>query len=129
MRPKKNKRVEINPAQQGLASLGGLLNALNLGSLPDAPSILEPAKSQKPHRLGRVILRRETAHRGGKAVIVIYDFPPALSEAQLDGLAKRLRQALGTGGTVKERTIEMQGDQPAKVRAFLENEGYQVAGV
>lgn len=129
MRPEKNKRVEINPAQQGLAGLGGLLDGLNLAPLPDAPHISKPAESQKQRRLGRVILRRETAHRGGKAVIVIHDFPPEMSFEQLEVLAKRLRQALGTGGTVKDRTIEMQGDQPAKVRAFLENEGYQVAGV
>lgn len=129
MRPDKTKRVEINPAQQGLAGLGSVLDGLNLGPLPAAPPAQKPSETQKPRRLGRVILRRETAHRGGKAVIVIHDFPPEISGPQLEVLAKRLRQALGTGGTVKERTIEMQGDQPAKVRTFLEKEGYQVAGV
>lgn len=129
MRPDKTKRVEINPAQQGLAGLGSVLDGLNLGPLPAAPPAQKPSETQKLRRLDRVILRRETAHRGGKAVIVIHDFPPEISGSQLEMLAKRLRQALGTGGTVKERTIEMQGDQPAKVRTFLEKEGYQVAGV
>ena len=129
MRPEKNKRVEINPAQQGLAGLGSVLDGLNLGPLPDAPTVAKPAESVKQRRLGRVILRRETAHRGGKAVIVIHDFPTEISDEQLEILAKRLRQALGTGGTVKGRTIEMQGEQAVKVRAFLENDGFQVAGV
>ncbi len=129
MRPEKPKRIEINPAQQGLAGLGSVLDGLNLGPLPAAPVGLKPTVSQKPRRVGRVVLRRETAHRGGNAVIVIHDFPPDISSGQLDLLAKRLRQALGTGGTVKERTIEIQGDQPAKVRTFLEKEGFHVAGV
>lgn len=129
MRPEKNKRVEINPSQQGLAGLGSVLDGLNFGPLPDAPAVAKPAESVKQRRLGRVILRRETAHRGGKAVIVIHDFPPEIPDEQLEILAKRLRQALGTGGTVKDRTIEMQGEQAVKVRAFLEKDGFQVAGV
>ena len=129
MRPEKNKRVEINPAQQGLASLGGVLDGLKLGPLPAPPPEKKPTEAEKPRRRGRVILRRETAHRGGKAVIVIHDFPPEVSEAHLDLLARRLRNSLGTGGTVKGRTIEIQGDQPAKIRSLLENEGFQVAGV
>ena len=129
MRPEKNKRVEINPSQQGLAGLGSVLDGLNLGPLPDAPTVAKPAESVKQRRLGRVILRRETAHRGGKAVIVIHDFTSEIPDEQLEILAKRLRQALGTGGTVKGRNIEMQGEQAVKVRAFLEKDGFQVAGV
>ena len=73
--------------------------------------------------------RKETAHRGGKAVIVVHDFPPSVTAPALEELAKQLRKSLGTGGTVRERTIEMQGDQSAKIRAFLESLGWQVAGV
>jgi len=35
-------------------------------------------------RLERVVLRRETAHRGGKTVIVVHDFPPQVSNAQIE---------------------------------------------
>lgn len=135
MRPEKQKRVSVDPQQQGLAGLGQALSGLDLGPLPTAqeapltPATPAIAKSDKPKKLGRVVLRRETAHRGGRTVIVIHDFPPTVTKPALDDLARELRRAIGTGGTVCERTIEMQGDQPAKIRAFLEKLGYQVAGV
>jgi translation initiation factor 1 len=62
-------------------------------------------------------------------VIVVHDFPPTFTKADLEGLARELRHAMGTGGTLRERTIEIQGDQAAKIRAFLEKAGFQVAGV
>ena len=135
MRPEKQKRVATDPQQQGLAGFGQALSGLDLGPLPAAPetppaqAVPPAAKSDRPKKLGRVVLRRETAHRGGRTVIVIHDFPPALTKPALEDLARDLRRAIGTGGTVCERTIEMQGDQPAKIRAFLEKLGFQVAGV
>ena len=134
MRPEKPKRVEVNPAQAGLSGLGNALAGLSLGPLPAGPSQAEPVgpamgRPEKNKKLGRVILRKETAHRGGKTVIVIHDFPPTTTPSELEVLAKRLRHAIGTGGSVKARTIEMQGDQAPKVRAFLETEGWTVAGV
>ena len=129
MRPEKQNRVELNPQQQGLAGLGQILSGLDLGPLPPAPTKAIPVEPPKPKKLGRIVLRRETAHRGGRTVIVIHDFPPALTKHELEDLARDLRHAVGTGGTLRERTIEMQGDQPAKIRAFLEKLGFQVAGV
>jgi len=78
---------------------------------------------------GRVVLRRETAHRGGRTVVVIYDFAPSVPRQSIEQLARRLRQACGCGGTMRARTIEIQGDQVSKIRALLEQEGYRVAGV
>ena len=129
MRPEKQNRVELNPQQHGLAGLGQALSSLNLGPLPPAPPKPDPAEPKKPKRLGRIVLRRETAHRGGRTVIVIHDFPLAMQKGALEDLARDLRHAVGTGGTLRDRTIEMQGDQPAKIRAFLEKLGFQVAGV
>ena len=76
-----------------------------------------------------MVLRKETAHRGGKTVIVIHDFAPQINLRAIEELAKKLRNACGCGGTVKERTIEIQGNQPAKIRQLLEKEGFRVAGV
>lgn len=82
-----------------------------------------------PARLGRVVLRRETAHRCGKTVIVVHDFPPQISNSRIEALGSLLKKACGCGGTTKDRTIEIQGDQPAKIRSVLEAEGFRVAGV
>ena len=129
MRPHKPSRVETNPQQQGLAALSQALSNLDASALSAGSSIPAPAAPPKPKRLGRVVLRREKAHRGGRTVIVVHDFPPAFTRADLEELARDLRHAMGTGGTLRDRCIEMQGDQPGKIRAFLEKLGFQVAGV
>ena len=89
----------------------------------------DPAAVPKPGKLGRVVLRREKAHRGGKTVIVIHDFAPHIGARYLEDLSARLKAACGCGGTARDRTIEVQGDQPARIRSLLEQEGFRVAGV
>ena len=49
----------------------------------------------------------------------------ALDDAALAALAKRLKAACGTGGTVREGTIELQGDHRDAVLAFLAKEGFR----
>jgi translation initiation factor 1 len=105
---------------------------LQIAGLPPGPAPAAPSPSQAAARKpkpGRVVLRRETAHRGGKVVIVIDDFAPHISLASIEELGRRLRNACGCGGTIRQRAIELQGNQAAKIRAFLEEEGFQVAGI
>jgi len=90
---------------------------------------LPPGPAARPVKLGRVVLRREKAHRGGKTVIVVHDFAAHIPVGQIESLAGKLKKSCGCGGTVKDRTIEIQGDQPGKIRTLLEVEGFQVAGV
>ena len=80
-------------------------------------------------KLGRVVLRRETARRGGKSVIVVDDFASHIGADLIEELSRKLRKSCGCGGAVKGRRIELQGDQPEKIRALLETEGFRVAGV
>ena len=115
---------------------GGLFQAfagLQMEGLPagaDEPSQPpEPSPGERPSKLGRVVLRRETAHRGGKCVVVVDDFAPSLDQDFIEALARRLRAACGCGGAVKGRTIEMQGDQASRIRDCLVSEGFRVAGV
>ncbi len=131
MRPEPKKRIDINPAQAPLAGLDGAFANLDLPELPAAQITPSAAKDspQTIWKMGRVILRRETAHRGGKTVIVIHDFATHLPLSVIETVAKKVRSACGCGGTVKGRAIEIQGDQPAKIRSVLEAEGFQVAGV
>ncbi|MBK9384629.1 MAG: translation initiation factor [Planctomycetes bacterium] len=93
----------------------------------DAPApASEPAPpaSEKPRDRGRVDVIRQTAHRGGKAVTVITNFR-ATSDAELRELASRLRKACGSGGTVKDGSIEIQGEKREAVKRLLEEAGYQ----
>ncbi len=66
-------------------------------------------------------IRRETGGRGGKTVTTIAGL--ALDEAALATLAKRLKTACGTGGTVRDGTIELQGDHRDALLALLAREG------
>jgi translation initiation factor 1 len=105
---------------------------LQIAGLPPGPAQPAPSASPPPARInkpGRVVLRRETARRGGKVVIVVDDFAPHIGLAAIEDLGRRLRNACGCGGTIRQRSIELQGNQPARIRSFLEDEGFQVAGV
>jgi translation initiation factor 1 len=68
-------------------------------------------------------VRREVKGRGGKTVTVVYDLQ--MDSAALQALAKVLKQACATGGTVKEGVIELQGDHRDRVVARLLELGYR----
>jgi translation initiation factor 1 len=68
------------------------------------------------------VIRREKKGRGGKTVTVVDNLQ--LRPEELEALGKKLRQGCGTGGTVKEGTIEIQGDQREKVAELLRALGY-----
>jgi predicted translation initiation factor SUI1 len=67
---------------------------------------------------------RETKGRRGKGVTTVSDLP--LDENDLAELAAKLKQRLGTGGTIKDGRIEIQGDQRDRIVAELERLGYRV---
>ena len=103
--------------------------SLQMDGLPAGPSSVQPELAPPiAVKLGRVVLRREKAHRGGKTVLLVDGFGDQHTEAAIEALGKRLRSGCGCGGTVRGRVVEVQGDQPSRVRAFLEAEGFQVAG-
>ena len=123
----RSPRVPINATP---GKLNTAFAALSADGLPEPPpSAVEPEPAEKPARRGRVVLRRETAHRGGKMVTVVHDFPAGIGVHMIEDLARTLRQACGCGGAVKGRTIELQGDQAARLRPLLAAAGFRVAGV
>jgi len=83
-----------------------------------------PAKKNEPRADGVVRVRRETARRGGKTVTTIQGVPAA--ESALKELAGELKRLCGTGGTLKDRVIEIQGDHRDKIVAALTQRGYSV---
>jgi translation initiation factor 1 len=77
-----------------------------------------------PRGDGIVRVRRETQGRGGKTVTSIAGV--GVSEDKLKELAGELKRLCGTGGTVKDWVIEIQGDHREKIVAALQQRGYTV---
>ena len=71
-------------------------------------------------------LRMEKKGRGGKTVTVVYDLPG--NAAFLKELAGELKRVCGTGGSVADNTVEIQGDQRERVREVLLKKGWSVKG-
>lgn len=67
---------------------------------------------------------RVDSRRFGKSVTVLAGFDPAID---LDAVGKELKRHLGTGGTVKDGRIELQGDHVPAVRKWLAAQGYAIA--
>ena len=73
---------------------------------------------------GVVRVSRETKGRGGKGVSLIKGV--ALDPIALAALGKELKAACGTGGTVKDGVIEIQGDHIERLLALLQAKGHKV---
>lgn len=71
-----------------------------------------------------VVNIRMDTRRYGKSMTVIDGFDPAVD---VHALAKDLKHHLGTGGTVKDGVIELQGDHRREARAHLEKQGFHLA--
>jgi translation initiation factor 1 len=112
-----------------LASLSGLVYSTDSGRM--CPDCRQPktgciCKAAAPAPAGDGIVRvsRETKGRGGKAVTVIKGL--ALDAAALTPVAKQLKTACGSGGTVKDGVVEVQGDHVDKIMATLKALGHTV---
>ena len=71
----------------------------------------------------RVRVQRTKAGKGGKTVTMITGLE--LPEAEALALLKQLKASAGTGGTLKEGVIELQGDQVSPALASLEKAGFR----
>jgi predicted translation initiation factor SUI1 len=109
--------------------MGLVARILGGGNRPDSPapeSASPPARKAPTEATKKPVtakVGRETAGRRGKGVTTVFDLP--LSESDLRELAGTLKQRCGTGGTVKEGRIEIQGDQRERIVAELEKLGYK----
>lgn len=88
------------------------------------PQIIQEIETMKlPDQPLRVIL--ETKHRAGKTVTIIYGFVGSISA--MEDLGKSLKNHCGTGGSVKDGEIIIQGDHRQKVFQYLKQKGYSKA--
>lgn len=79
-------------------------------------------QKQSPPRAAPVRVGRETKGRAGKGVTVITGLP--LAPAQLEALAGELKRRCGSGGTVRNGVIEIQGDHRDVLVRELATRGY-----
>ena len=100
------------------------LQSAGLPQGPKPPTAPAPPPASKPKSRGRVEIRRQKAGRGGKTVTVVSAFV-GIGLPEKEQLAQRLRKACGTGGTVKEGRIEIQGDQRETVARILADAGFR----
>jgi translation initiation factor 1 len=82
-----------------------------------------PATEATPKAQQRVRVQRTKAGKGGKLVTAISGLEAP--EAELKALLKTLKARAGTGGTLKDGLIELQGDQVAPALEALEQAGYR----
>ena len=92
-------------------------------SSPAAPALRTKPQSARKNR-GRVDIIRQTAGRGGKVVTVIKGFT-GIGLPEKERLAKAMQKACGTGGTVKDGRIEIQGDKRTEVARILTEANFQ----
>ena len=107
---------------------GGLVYSTDGGTM--CPACRRPiagcicAANAVPAGDGIVRVSRETKGRAGKGVTLVKGL--ALEGTALAQLAKQLKAACGSGGTVKDGVIEVQGDHCDRVIALLRQQGRTV---
>ncbi len=110
-------------------SSGGLVYSTDAGRM--CPACRQPVAQCVCRQAGAVPagdgvarVSRETKGRGGKAVTLVKGL--ALDPAALTSLGKQLKASCGTGGTVKDGVIEIQGEHIERVMAALKARGHTV---
>lgn len=108
---------------------GGLVYSTEHGSM--CPECRKPIaecicsrNTAMPTTDGIVRVSRETKGRKGKGVTLIKGL--ALDTLELAQLGKQLKTACGSGGTVKDGVIEIQGDHCERVIEYLKKQGWSV---
>jgi translation initiation factor 1 len=100
------------------------LSSEGLPNPPEEPAAQPSESSPVKKNRGRVDIVREKAGRGGKTVTVVRNFI-GIGLPEKERLAKAMQKACGTGGTVKEGRIEIQGDKRDEVARILSEAGFR----
>ena len=93
------------------------------GDLRKSESGSQKILSLPPHQQ-TVYLHRDSKGRGGKTVTLVKKL--VLSEEDMEDLAKTLKQVCGSGGTIRDAMIEIQGEHREKIAETLIKMGYKV---
>lgn len=106
---------EKGPFNAAFAGLGPLRDALPAGERR------APERAPAPKGPSRAVVRYERKGRAGREATVVEQL--ALSPGERAGWLLAMKQALGCGGTLEGEALVLQGDQRARVRAWLEARG------
>ena len=74
----------------------------------------------------KLLLRRSTAHRAGKTVLILEGFSPAWTTFQLESLLHELKSTLGCGGKIEDRHLELQGELTDRLLPLLEARNFTI---
>lgn len=98
----------------------------NLAKEAEVPVSSVPTSTRKVPNTnrGRVDIIRQKAGRGGKTVTVVANFT-GIGLPEKEKLAKEIQKSCGTGGTVKDGKIEIQGDKREEVARILTAAGFR----
>lgn len=116
-------RIPVSGVQEALQSP---FAGLSISGLPEGREI---PTEKKPRNPGRVVLRKEKAHRGGKTVVVVSGFSAEITDAEILEFSREAKKQCGCGGTVAGREVEFQGNNPEAIRRFFEAAGFRVGGI
>lgn len=108
---------------------GGLVYSTDFGRM--CPGCMKPLadcickhNTPLPEGDGVVRILYETKGRKGKGVTVISGL--LLGQGDLKALARELKAKCGSGGTIKDNTLEIQGDHRDKLAADLKAKGFNI---
>jgi translation initiation factor 1 len=111
--------------QKKYRSLSDLAELADLEQLPVPRSVIPGSQKQKHDGKGNIVhLSLDTHGRKGKSVTIISGLHH--NPGSMEDIARILKQFCGTGGTVKEGKIELQGDQRARAAEKLKEMNYLV---
>ena len=123
-----NKKNKIS-TDGGSFSQTGVFDELKFNDLLDgslkANSRSSDIKTLHKKPRGRVEVRREKAGRGGKTVTSLKAFPNNISQERLELMTYEFKKLCACGGTLKDRTIELQGDVCDQVCDKLRVDGFE----
>lgn len=108
--------------KQKLNSFDGLVYSTNPNFVPSHEEEEEVLTPDPSKQLLRIHLDKK--QRAGKEVTLITGFVG--NDEDLNDLGKTLRSKCGSGGSVKDGEIIVQGDHRKKIADYLQTQGYKI---
>jgi translation initiation factor 1 len=110
-------------SKKKIESLGELVYSTDPNfKLPDEN--FDEQETREPSQQ-KLKIRLDTKHRAGKAVTLVEGFIGTLTDRE--ELGKKLKSFCGTGGSVKDGEIIVQGDNREKILQWLQKNGYKLS--